>query len=71
MIKLTKINGEEIFVNISQLQTIEVIPESKLVFVNREYVIVRESPEEIVDLIVAFNAKIYGCHRTLLIEKPE
>ncbi len=71
MIKLTKINGEEILVNVNQIQTVEVIPESKVVFVNREYLIVRESPEEIVDLIIGFNAKIYGCHKTLLIRDSE
>lgn len=71
MIKLTKINGEEVLVNVNQIQTVEVIPESKVVFVNREYILVQESPEEIVDLIIDFNAKIYGYHKTLLIEKSE
>jgi len=69
MIKLTKINGEEILVNINQIQTIEMIPESKILFVNKEFLLVMEDTETIVSKIIDFNAKIYGHHRTLLVEK--
>ena len=71
MIKLTKLNDETVLVNVNQILTIEMIPESKIVFANKEYILVKEHPDMIIDLIIAFNAKIYAHHRTLVIEKPE
>ncbi|MCL2539018.1 MAG: flagellar FlbD family protein [Oscillospiraceae bacterium] len=71
MIRLTKINGEDILVNINQIQTIEMIPESKILFVNKEFLLVKEDTQTIIDKIVDFNAKVYGHHRTLLVEHTD
>ena len=68
MIKLTKLNDSEIIVNINQIQTIEIIPESKIIFANREFVLVKESADEIVDKIIEFNAKIYNMNKSILID---
>lgn len=58
MIKLTKINGVEFLVNHELITIIEAIPESKVVLDNKEYYIVQESFDEIIDKIAEFNAKI-------------
>ncbi len=58
MIKLTKLNNEEFIVNCNQIQMIELIPEAKIVLMNREFFVVRESAEEIVEKIIRYNAKI-------------
>lgn len=71
MIRLTKINGEEVLVNINKIQMIESIPESRVVFDNKEFLIVTEKPDVIIDRIIDFNAKIYASHRTLLVEKKD
>ena len=44
MIQLTKRNGERFLVNHTQIESIEMIPESKIVMMNRDYFIVREDP---------------------------
>ena len=51
MIVLTKRNHEKFVVNHLQIQYIETIPESKIVMMNHDYYLVRESVEEIIDKI--------------------
>ena len=64
MIQLTKRNGERFLVNHHQIETIEMIPESKIVMMNRDYFIVRESPDQIIRKI----AKVQDVHRALTVE---
>ena len=50
MIQLTKRNGERFLVNHNQIESIEMIPESKIVMMNRDYFIVREDPDTIIKI---------------------
>ena len=68
MIQLTKRNGERFLLNHNQIQCIEMIPESKIVMMNRDYFIVKESPEQIIKRITEYNAKIQDVHRVLTVE---
>ena len=68
MIQLTKRNGERFLLNHNQIQCIEMIPESKIVMMNRDYFIVKESPEQIIKRISEYNAKIQDVHRVLTVE---
>ena len=67
MIVLTKRNGERFLLNHNQIQCIEMIPESKIVMMNRDYFIVKESPEQIIKRISEYNAKIQDVHRVLTV----
>lgn len=58
MIKLTKLNDEEFVLNSDQIETIEQIPETKIVLMNKDFYIVQETIDEILDKIIVFNAKI-------------
>ncbi|MGN1350216.1 MAG: flagellar FlbD family protein [Anaerovoracaceae bacterium] len=58
MIKLTRLNGEPIIINSGQIMIIDSIPESKIVFMNKEFYIVKESPEEIIEKIADFHRRI-------------
>ena len=60
MIFLTKINGEQFVMNCDQIQTIEIIPESKITLVNREQYIVKERPEVILERIIEYRALSAG-----------
>ena len=68
MIVLTKRNNEKVLVNHNQIQCVEMIPESKIVMMNRDYYIVKETPEEIIRKIAEYTAKIQDVHRALSIE---
>ncbi len=67
MIVLTKRNNERFLVNHNQIESIEIIPESKIVMMNRDYFIVKETPEEIVKKIQDYNAKVQDVHRIITI----
>ena len=69
MIFLKKLNGEEFVINSSQIQMIELIPESKVVLMNKEFFIVQESPEEIIDRATDYEAAVVNKARAIALDK--
>lgn len=67
MIVLTKRNNERFLINHNQIESIEMIPESKIVMMNRDYFIVKETPEDIIKKIQEYNAKVQDVHRVLTV----
>ena len=67
MIVLTKRNNERFLVNHNQIESSEIIPESKIVMMNRDYFIVKESPEDIIKQIQEYNAKVQDVHRVITV----
>ncbi len=65
MIVLTKRNHEKFVVNHLQIECIETIPESKIVMMNHDFYLVRESIDEIIDKIARYNAKVMDIHREI------
>ena len=68
MIVLTKMNKDKFLVNHNQLEYIEFIPEAKIVMMNHDYYIVRETAEEIIGKITEYNAKTLDIRRQLTIQ---
>lgn len=68
MIKLTKLNNEVFVVNSSQIQSIEIIPESKVILMNKEFFVVKESADEIIKKVIEFNALVYDQHKVIKVE---
>lgn len=58
MIQVTRLNGEEIVINSKHIEVIECIPETKITLTNKDYFIVKENVNEIIDRIVKFNAMV-------------
>ena len=67
MIVLTKRNKEKFLVNHNQIESIEMIPESKITMMNRDFYIVVETPEDIIRLIAEYNAKVQDVRRELAV----
>lgn len=67
MIVLTKMNRERFLINHLQIESIETIPESKIVMMNHDYYLVRESVDEIIHKIAEYNAKVQDIHRQITI----
>jgi flagellar protein FlbD len=59
MVKLTKQNGEEFYLNIDLIEVIKEVPHTVIITVNEDRYLVKESAEEIVERIVKFRRKIY------------
>lgn len=67
MIILTKMSKEKFLINHMQIECIEFIPESKIVMMNHDYYLVRETAEQIVDKIAEYNAKVMDVRRQIQI----
>ena len=71
MITLTKLNNESFVLNDSQIQMINMIPESKIVLMNKEFFVVQESPEEIIQKIIDYQARIYARSGIVITKQQE
>ena len=67
MIKLPKLNNEIFVVNCNQMESIEKIPETKIVLMNKDFYIVQEDLDEIIEKIIEFNAKITDLNKRIQI----
>lgn len=68
MIVLTKMNSDMFLINHNQIECIELIPETKIVMMNRDYYLVMETADEVVRRIIEYNAKVMDINRKLSIE---
>ena len=58
MIKLTKLDGSEMYINPDLIETIEETPDTHITLMNGNRYLVRESARRVVDRIVVFKARI-------------
>jgi flagellar protein FlbD len=58
MIKVTRLNGKEYYINPHQIESIDVHPDTTLLMLSGKYVVVMESVEEIIDRIVEYRRRI-------------
>ncbi len=54
MIKVTRISGEEIYLNVLQIESMETIPETKIKMMNGYYVLVKEPADSVLGQIREF-----------------
>ena len=62
MIVLTQLNNQQVLLNSSQIEAVELIPESKVVMMNGKFYLVKESAEEIIEKTIEYNGKIHCYH---------
>ena len=67
MILLTKRNREKFLVNHTQIEYIEMIPETKIVMMNHDYYLVIDTVEEIIHKIADYNAKVMDIRREITV----
>ena len=67
MIMLTKTSGERFLVNHLQIECIELIPETKIVMMNRDFYLVLESVQDITARIADYNAKVMDIRREVTV----
>jgi flagellar protein FlbD len=58
MIQLTRLNGISMVVNSDLIKTTEASPDTMLTLINGEKLIVRESCEEVTELVLAYRARL-------------
>ena len=60
MIKITRLNGTEYFINPHQIESIEIRPDTTLLMLSGKYVVVKEGINEVIDRIVEYRRRIGG-----------
>jgi len=59
MIQLTRVNGEEFYVNTDLIQFIEETPDTIITLVNARKLTVKEKPAQVIDAIVSYRQRIF------------
>ena len=62
MIMLTKLNNAKVVLNSAHIESVELIPESKVLMTNGKFYIVKESAEEIIEKTIEYNGRIHCYH---------
>ena len=60
MIKVTRLNGTEYYLNPHQIESIQIQPDTTLVMLSGKSVVVKEGIEEIVSRILEYRKRIGG-----------
>jgi flagellar protein FlbD len=60
MIKVTRLNGTEYFINPHQIESMEIRPDTTLVMLSGKNVVVKEKIEEVINRIVEYRRLIGG-----------
>ncbi|MCL2832248.1 MAG: flagellar FlbD family protein [Treponema sp.] len=58
MIKVTRLNGKEYYINPHQIESIEIHPDTTLLMLSGKHVVVLEKAEELIDRIVEYRRRI-------------
>ena len=60
MIKVTRLNGKEYYINPHQIESVEIHPDTTLVLLSGKSVVVKERVDELIDRIVEYRRRIGG-----------
>lgn len=58
MIEVTKLNGSRILVNAELMETVEETPDTVITFVNGKKIIVKESRQEVRNLVISYKREV-------------
>jgi flagellar protein FlbD len=58
MIKVTRLDGKEYYINPHQIESIETRPDTTLLMLSGKYVVVREPAGDVIDRIVEYRRRI-------------
>ncbi len=58
MIKVTRLNGKELYINCDHIEFLESTPDTIITLQNEKKVIVSEDVEQVVDKIIKYKSKV-------------
>ena len=58
MIKVTRLNGKEYFINPHQIESIEIHPDTTLLMLSGKHVVILEKVEDVIERIVEYRKRI-------------
>ena len=60
MIKLSRLNGADYYINPHQIESMEIRPDTTLLMLSGKHVVVKEGVDEVINRIVEYRRKIGG-----------
>ena len=60
MIKVTRLNGKEYYINPHQIESLEIHPDTTLLMLSGKYVVIREGVDDVINRIVEYRRRIGG-----------
>jgi flagellar protein FlbD len=60
MIKVTRLDGNEYYINPHQIESIELRPDTTLLMLSGKHVIIRETAEDTISKIIEYRRRIGG-----------
>ena len=60
MIKVTRLNGKEYYINPHQIESIEIHPDTTMLMLSGKSVVVREEVKDVINRIVEYRRRIGG-----------
>ena len=60
MIKVTRLNGKEYYINPHQIESLEIHPDTTLLMLSGKHVVIREGVDDVIDRIVEYRRRIGG-----------
>ena len=60
MVKVTRLNGEEYYINPHQIESMTLNPDTTLLMLSGKYLVVKEGLDELIDRIVEYRRRIGG-----------
>jgi flagellar protein FlbD len=58
VIRVTRLDGTSVLVNVDQIESIEETPDTIVSLTNGHKILARETPQELVDRVVAFRRRV-------------
>ena len=60
MIKLSRLNGTDYYINPHQIESMETKPDTTILMLSGKYIVVKETIDEVIDSIVEYRRRIGG-----------
>ena len=60
MIAVSRLDGSSFFLNSELIETIEATPDTVLTLTSQKKLIVRETPQEVIEMLIAFRRRIFA-----------
>ena len=59
MITLHRLNGQEVTINAELIESVESMPDTKIILISNNQYLVKESPAAVADKVVEYKRKIF------------
>ena len=60
MVKVTRLNGTEYYINPHQIESVEIRPDTTLLMLSGKHVVVKEKVDDLIERIVEYRRRIGG-----------